>query len=96
MFPAILYVPSFTDAKDATQTAIREKYGKQEAAAIELDCDPAQFSRELNVLAKGLAKLSALGVLEEIAERLRGGKSQVKATLDSHERRISDLERKLA
>lgn len=82
------------DIRDALKASMREAYGKQEAAAIEGECDPAQLSRELNGAAVVfLARCVKLGILPQTLEKF-GAKSVIKATLDNHEQRIAALEKK--
>lgn len=82
------------DVRTALKASMREAFGKQEAAAIEAECDPAQLSRELNGAgAVFVARLVKLGILPQTLERF-GAKSNVKATLENHEQRIAALEKK--
>ena len=96
MFPCMALTPEFIEEVRATlKSAMRETFGKQEAAAIEGECDPAQLSRELNGPSMVfLARCFKLGILPQTLEKF-GARSTVTATLENHETRLKAIEQKV-
>jgi hypothetical protein len=79
---------------DAIRSVAREEYGKQETAADHMGYDAPRFSRDLNGPgALFVARLVKAGLLPKVLERI-GAEQNLKARLETLERRIADLESK--